>query len=311
MTRLLGFILLVPAAFLLLAWTHLGVYEDARLDREQADELTFSHQYHIEEEELECGDCHDVEESTTGLDNLLPSMEVCSDCHEVEEPDECGMCHTNVDDAREVPRIDTYSVKFSHQKHLDNDLDCANCHAAVAQKAVVEPFILPTMVACVGCHEDRGVVQECATCHLPDERLRPLSHAPNFTHTHGDLARHDALTIDAEKTCQTCHSDDFCQDCHEGDNLDRLTHPLNFAFTHALEAQANEKTCVTCHTEPLFCIDCHRDNQVLPHTHTAGWANTLDGGRHRLEALSDLSSCISCHEDDADRVCQPCHGGFN
>jgi hypothetical protein len=313
MTRLLLLVLLVPATFVLLAWTRPHPDEAARLDRdEEPAELIFSHQYHLEEEELECSDCHGaVEESSSGLDNLLPAMEVCGDCHDVEEPDACGTCHSDVDNARIVPRVDAYSQPFSHERHLGSDLTCERCHADVMQKTTVEPLILPTMVACMDCHEDRGASQECAVCHLPGERLTPLSHTPAFAHAHSDLARQAAVTMDADKTCQTCHDDNFCQDCHEGDNLDRFTHPLNFAFTHALEAQANETTCATCHTDTQFCIDCHRDNQVLPHTHTAGWTNRADGGRHRLEALSDLESCIACHEADADRVCQPCHGGFN
>ncbi len=107
----------------------------------------------------------------------------------------------------------------------------------------------------------------------------------------------------------TCHQQSFCQDCHEGDNLDRLTHPHNFEFTHALAAQGKERECAVCHTQRSFCIDCHRDNLVLPHNHPSGWTNQIDGGRHRLEAMSDLENCMACHEQNADQICQPCHGG--
>ncbi len=309
MMRSFFLVLLVPATFFFVSWTRLDA---PGVGARQPAELIFSHQLHVVEEELECGDCHDAAEtSARGFDNLLPSMDVCSDCHDVEDDDACGTCHSDLDDPREVPRIDTYSRLFSHEKHLAGGLTCESCHAAVAQKTTVEPVILPTMVACMDCHEQRGLAADCATCHDPADRLVPLSHTPGFVHTHSDLARNQALTVDADKTCQTCHDDDFCQDCHEGDNLDRVVHPLNYAFTHALEAQANEKACLACHTDTLFCIDCHRDNLVLPHTHTPGWANAVDGGRHRLEALNDLASCLACHEADADRVCQPCHGGQN
>ena len=83
--------------------------------------------------------------------------------------------------------------------------------------------------------------------------------------------------------------------------------PLNYQFTHALEAQGKESECSACHTERSFCIECHRDNNILPHNHTAGWINTIDGGRHKTEAEIDLESCMACHEQNADQICQPCH----
>lgn len=280
---------------------------------EQAVELVFSHQYHVAEEGLECADCHAAAEtSRTGLDNLMPTHETCSDCHDVEDEATCATCHADPENPRVGPRIVDYSRPFSHERHAAADLACEACHAAAGASERVEPFRhLPAMIACQDCHEARRVddAYACETCHTAGERLTPLSHAGDFRHAHGLLARTQAETQAGDKTCQTCHRDDFCQECHEGDDLDRFNHPLNYAFTHALDAQAADQNCVTCHTDRQFCADCHRDNLVLPHTHTAGWTNRLDGGRHRFEAMSDLESCLSCHEADAERVCQPCHGG--
>jgi hypothetical protein len=223
MTRHVALVLLVPVAFFLQAWTRPDT-PVRRDDAQQPIELIFSHQLHVDDMGLVCDDCHaDVEASTTGRDNLLPSMETCGDCHEVEDFDNCGLCHSNEDDPREVPRIDTYSPPFSHARHLTSGLECVNCHAEVAQQTTAEPVSLPAMVTCIDCHEDRGVARECSTCHLPSDRLTPDSHTPDFVHTHSDLARHADLAGEGEdKTCQTCHDDDFCQDCHQGDILDRL-----------------------------------------------------------------------------------------
>lgn len=114
----------------------------------------------------------------------------------------------------------------------------------------------------------------------------------------------------ADMNCATCHTRQFCQDCHEGDNLDRLTHPLNYEVTHALEAQAKQAECAVCHTERQFCIECHSENNVMPHNHTVGWTNKFpnDGGRHKVEALNDLDACIACHEQNAELICGSCHG---
>jgi len=312
MTKKIFFVCLIPALFILLFRMRLAAQDVHPVIRvSETTELRFSHQYHVDEEGLDCIDCHEpAEESTTGSDNLLPDMEVCADCHEVEDDDTCDTCHTDPDYPREVERIEDYSEKFSHERHIGEDLTCDQCHAEVAKKTEVLPFILPIMVACMDCHEGFGVEDDCMACHMPEDRLTPLNHVGDFLHAHSGLARTEAAMV-AGKTCMTCHDEDYCQNCHQGENLDRFTHPLNYEFTHALEAQVNDRTCTTCHTDQMFCIDCHRDNLVMPHNHTAGWAVPIDGGRHRLEALNNLETCIACHEENAQTICQPCHGGPN
>ena len=279
-------------------------------DEKVNNELKFSHQLHVVENEIDCATCHQaVETSTTGKDNLFPTMETCSDCHDIESEENCQMCHTEVENPREVFRIEQYSPLFSHQKHLAAGLECSSCHAGIEKKSDTQRYILPTQTQCMDCHQTKNVSNQCQTCHLPGERLKPVNHTPNFLHTHGDLARATKQTVQPQKDCQTCHQNNFCQKCHEGDNLDRMSHPLNYQFTHALDALGKERECAACHTERAFCIDCHRDNLVMPHNHTAGWTNQIpgDGGRHRLEAQRDLESCMACHEQNAEQICQTCH----
>lgn len=273
-------------------------------------DLIFNHAYHIDDEGLECADCHgDVEDSASGLDNLLPDMDVCADCHDVEDTDECSSCHMDEEPSQDVLRIENYSPLFSHNVHISAELTCESCHEGIEVKESVDPLILPSMIACQDCHETKAVSTTCLTCHSADDSLKPPSHGLDFERIHSDFARSQALTIDGEKTCATCHETDYCQECHEGDNLDRLTHPLNWEFTHALEAQSFEVSCQSCHFDQQFCADCHAENLILPHTHTQGWAVQGTGGRHRIEAAIDLQTCISCHIDNAETVCGSCHTG--
>ncbi len=288
---------------MLLVWVVLITWGSALLGQNSsAYDSSFSHQRHVVIEEMECSDCHEAAESSLkGEDDLLPSMEACLDCHDEGE----------VPDPAAYPRINDFSKTFSHKKHLDNGETCQSCHEEVVNKTEAEPYRLPDMIFCMDCHErKRAASIDCRSCHLPDENLLPASHTPGFRHNHADIARTDARQIHADKDCSVCHKTQFCEDCHEGDNLDRFTHPLNYEFTHSLEAQGKEKECAVCHSERQFCVDCHRDNQVLPHNHTAGWVNNIphDGGRHKVEAQSDIDACISCHEQDAEEICQPCHG---
>jgi len=272
-------------------------------------ELIFSHKLHVEDQELQCSDCHGgAAESEAGLDNLLPEMAVCSDCHDVDDDNECATCHSNPDDPQEVPRIETYSRMFSHKRHIDADVACESCHAGMAQVELASAEVLPGMVQCLDCHDQHAVTSvECNLCHTPSEPLVPLSHGPDFIRAHSDIARTNA-PVNGDKTCQTCHDVNFCQDCHEGDNLDRFSHPLNYAFTHALDAQAFERNCQSCHSDRQFCADCHRDNMVLPRTHVPGFVNRVNGGTHAFEAENDIETCMSCHESNAEEICQQCHG---
>lgn len=298
------FILAIVGVIALWFW---GLYTLANNETE----LKFSHKMHVQENELECTTCHPkAETSATGMDNLMPAMNVCADCHDVQDSENCGTCHSDLENPRRVSRIDRYSQKFSHEKHLNTGLDCLACHAAVVSKETAAAIILPSMGECLQCHETRAVLTECSSCHLPEENLRPVSHTPNFLHNHSDLARNNMIPGSRNLACTTCHKIDYCQTCHEGDNLDRQTHPLNFQFTHALEAQGKEKECGVCHTERSFCIDCHRENQLMPHNHVAGWVNRIpnDGGRHRVEAMNDLEACMACHEQNAEETCNTCHG---
>ncbi|MCP4411179.1 MAG: cytochrome c3 family protein [Gammaproteobacteria bacterium] len=271
------------------------------------DKLEFSHKYHLEEEEMECTDCHDsVENSTTGFDDLLPDKEVCAECHEVEEKDECSTCHTNSATAVNISRIKDYSQLFSHEKHLGEDLNCEDCHGDVTEIEKNEHAAIPDMLVCMDCHQSNSVAENCLTCHTIDEQLLPTNHNLAFTeHSHGDFAGMEFININNNKTCNTCHKVEFCQNCHQGENLDRFSHPLNFEFTHALNTQGKEKNCITCHEERSFCSSCHVENNVMPHNHTAGWANSMlgNGGRHSFEATIDLDNCMSCHERNAQETC--------
>ncbi len=277
---------------------------------EAESELTFSHKTHVIENDVECVTCHAAaENSTSGKDNLLPDMEVCSNCHDVESEDNCSMCHANVENAAAAKRVTNYSILFPHKSHLAAGLKCQTCHSQVAQQTTVEPYVLPQMAFCVDCHKSKNVSTTCQTCHTPQENLVPTNHGPNFLHVHGDLASLPKQNVRTIENCGLCHATNFCEKCHEGDNLDRTSHPLNYAFTHSLDARGKEHTCTTCHTDRSFCADCHTQYLVMPQNHTLGWAIPNVGGRHVIEAQTDLGNCLSCHEQNAEQTCQKsgCH----
>ncbi len=285
-----------------------ALHAQDRLSKSQSQGLIFSHEFHTVEQEIECQTCHQgALKSTSGKDDLLPDMDTCADCHDVEDENDCTKCHTDADNVVLMPRIDVYSPKFSHEKHLKKGLECKTCHASIVYAKAEHARWFPTMEQCQTCHQKQTVLTECNDCHMPGEKLKPVSHKSDFRHTHATLARigTDPAT---QKDCRSCHQEKFCQDCHEGDNLSRRTHPLNFEFTHSFEALGKEKQCLSCHQSRVFCAECHEENNVMPHSHTAGWAVPEVGGRHVQDARADFAYCMTCHEQEVEEMCGKCHG---
>ena len=163
-------------------------------------DLVFSHKFHTEDAEAECSDCHtNVAESVKGSDDLLPEMETCYSCHD--EDMDCESCHLQGEDPIILPRIDTYSEKFNHKIHAQNEISCSKCHEQVVNKEEVNSGLhLPLMNDCMACHDTPDEMDGCYSCHAEDENLVPQDHIASWKSEHG-------LYSESETTCQSCHSE--------------------------------------------------------------------------------------------------------
>lgn len=275
--------------------------------QQKKDELIFSHKKHVGME-FECLTCHDsVEGSESGEDNNLPNMDVCMVCHDGETAsEECDACHTNPDDPQTYPRVDNYHKMFAHRTHLERDTECAVCHVGVSEVEIATVANLPRMQVCMQCHQASLALQDCETCHEDYRLLRPESHSNLWVSIHRDQAKID------QTGCADCHGQDYCQSCHQTENLDGLVHDLNYMYNHSQDARVKAVECMSCHETRDFCSDCHRQEMVMPVSHSKiDWSNSLpgDGGRHKSEAGFDLESCAACHEiQEGDPICADCHG---
>ncbi len=274
------------------------------------DEIIFSHQLHVKQQEIGCLECHQKAlKSQHVQDVLVPEMQTCYNCHDEEETP-CSACHTNPDEPATAKRLKGFKSRFPHQLHVNREgNNCLACHQGVASATTTTQFHLPSKENCNTCHQGADVVEnqlQCFTCHTPGMNFLPTSHRLNWQKDHGLVKQTE------DQTCSHCHKQSFCSNCHHGDNLDRQAHPLNFRFTHGLLAKGNKENCLTCHQEQAFCVDCHRSQRVMPQNHALPtWANRLagDGGEHAREAQYDFDNCLSCHNDAyADVVCMTCHG---
>jgi len=263
------------------------------------DEFEFSHQLHDEMGLGDCATCHaQATESTVGSDDLLPSAETCEVCH-----------GDAVVPPTDLARITDYQPIFSHEMHnVDEGIDCETCHTGILQDTMTTVAHLPTMTDCYACHESdvKQIPADCYMCHGPQERLTPITHTLTWTDYHGT----QLVTEQSRQECATCHvSESFCQDCHFGDNLTQQIHPMNWEYTHDIEARHRSFSCTSCHESEQFCADCHTANLVMPVNHAVpGWAVAGTGGMHASRAAMDIDNCVVCHTSPADNpICLECH----
>ena len=235
------------------------------------------HAVHLAAEDVECGDCHDVDEGKfEGV-----AISVCTDCHD-ETP---ATIHTDVKMAKDGESPDCLGCHtFKGDPPLEAK-DCMRCHAE----------------ATGGVHAiEQHAKEDCTACHRPHEEpsLRPA----DCTGCHAERASgHGAIEMDPAKRCLTCH------DAHEDAELALATctschaeHEPKVAAKRALFA--GHDACTTCHEPHDFdakdarrCADCHTDVVTLAAGH--------------VEAHAD---CGSCHEPhtvraSAERSCEGCH----
>ncbi len=102
--------------------------------QEPRDRIMFPHVTHVEDMDLECGECHEGLATSTRLTHdLLPVMDQCSACHDGDTaPEECSACHTRPDDPATYTWQPIPGLLFPHQTHLAEAMVCDQCHPGKA-----------------------------------------------------------------------------------------------------------------------------------------------------------------------------------
>ncbi|MBL0060703.1 MAG: cytochrome c3 family protein [bacterium] len=266
----------------------------------------FKHSVHVTDNNLECTYCHvGADKSTKGMDNLMPQLAVCADCHGTEDIANKGVHLAFAVDGFLGIEND-YRPAFPHQRHLENaKLECTTCHANLDEPLTDgREMHAPMMSECMDCHAKRSVAMECNTCHLPGEELKPDNHTAMWKQEHG------IESASANANCTMCHQSGTkldCQACHQGDAVIN-PHPRNYMSSHGQDAHMSDMRCGTCHEQRSFCLDCHRDMNILPADHFRAGFVTSTGGTHGDAAEFDLESCMSCHDTpNAEPTCARCH----
>jgi Cytochrome c7 and related cytochrome c len=306
-----------------------------------ADQLKFSHKFHVGEAGIACEDCHKASASKKASDNLRANHDNCQTCHEEQLNNKCDFCHKNPENIEALP-LPQRTIVFAHETHLKvKGVECATCHKGLDSTDYAGPKNMPSMETCTSCHNDARATRTCVTCHTSFTNLIPPDHlVPNFQREHRKLTRLGSLDVG----CATCHDQTFCADCHAGAGLIgvgvndlmsdpaprlsttetpkqmqlQMVHDLNYRYTHAIDARSKAKECYTCHSAQSFCTECHMAGGNItqpdfkPASHAvpgfALFGRGSGGGDHAVLARRDIESCVSCHDvRGADPTCITCH----
>lgn len=315
--------------------------EEAKKNKEL---IKFSHQFHINEAEVDCASCHtSAAESRMLKDKLLPTKEDCASCHDVDDEENCNLCH--YEDVYEPLVQPAFKIIFDHKFHLsEQKVECETCHAGLNEVdyGFESAGVFPSMETCASCHSSQSIATNaCEACHTETVNLFPEDHKiADFRRAHKFNAE------DADANCIMCHDQNFCEDCHVStiaidetnsakdfyvpyspynykDGLKRqtiqLAHELNYRYTHGIDAVGKASECQTCHQTETFCVECHNSELgdfniegVMPKTHLIPNFTTIGvgsgGGEHAVLAQRDIESCQSCHDvEGADPNCITCH----
>ncbi len=273
-----------------------------------ADRIIFPHALHVDDMDLECGECHEGLTTSTRLSHdLLPVMDQCSACHDGDTaPEECSACHTRPDDPATYTWQPIPGLLFPHQTHLAEAMVCDQCHPGKAGSEGLVPRTPPKMEPCMDCHAVPLTDAGCYTCHASLEGKLPASHGPAWSEIHGLF-----IPDGSDGECSMCHQQADCESCHAQAQLEKKVHPANYEFLHAGEFFGFEKECSTCHAVPQDCRACHQSLPIMPMSHNSpGWATMSgDGGFHHDEVEDKPDYCVVCHDPAADATCMRigCH----
>lgn len=279
----------------------------------------FSHRIHVQDQGMDCGDCHMMVEEDDEPGMPVPML--CSLCHDgldADKPFEKTAAALFVEGVLPPSRskLDD-EILFSHLGHVTAGLDCGACHGGIAEADRTPLDIAMSMDDCMACHAKQGISNDCATCHsVIREDLMPPNHDLAWMKVHGLIAQGGAGTT-AEQ-CNLCHTESSCTTCHQ------LVPPQDHTEFwrrrgHGFLAAMDRSRCQTCH-QPSYCNQCHAES--TPISHTGSW-----GGSRSTHCLSchlpvQQTSCFTCHratpshllaapkppDHSAAMNCRMCHG---
>jgi len=235
----------------------------------------------------------------------------CSVCHAREN---CELCHVNAENVAAIMALGTDPRVASLMEGKTWDPPIPGSHYVDEWDFAHGPAMAESSTSCAVCHTQ----EVCSTCHVDtyemiagdfttaaaatpeDLSITIPGHSPNFAVAHGQAA------VSATPKCSACHFESYCVDCHDGSGRPSF-HPTDFVQRHGAEVAAQLQTCSECHSNEVFCRDCHSTQgfAVADQTGAAFHDATPDWFMaHGKAARQGLDGCASCHSQTS---CLRCH----
>ena len=185
----------------------------------------------------------------------------------------------------------TPRTPFPHGTHIENELECTDCHEGAEDEAHAG---IPDATTCAECHEEPEEEGDAIAAFFAER-----------ADGEGGLKLADSLTFADLKFSHQAHvaQGADCSDCHGDVPKGRFLRPGNPDFKH---------TCMDCHEltkAPKTCEACHDtySDKKKPASHLgADFATTH--GRGVKAYFNELAegTCFYCHKTDH---CDACHSG--
>lgn len=175
-TVLLAFVFVTSGSAQSNSNSELAVPENLAPHTAPTQPLPFSHKTHGALGFV-CQTCHSNPDPGSLM--TFPATELCMSCHVAVATDQPAIASLRAfaESAQKIPWNRVYTltpgVSWSHRAHLDSGTQCDTCHGDVGQtEAVSETTAILSMATCIGCHQARGAVAECETCHAwPSDQM--------------------------------------------------------------------------------------------------------------------------------------------
>jgi nitrate/TMAO reductase-like tetraheme cytochrome c subunit len=183
-------------------------------------EIRMPHAPHINQNNLECVDCHDNTAHAKPGESATVSMAPCTMCHEqTTDPNSCDFCHYTPPTQGQAHPTDYL------QEHgalaLANEQDCLRCHhnkAEFCDGCHAKPTpghysgnwpyahgkeAKKDRARCLGCHTEKQLCNQCHTVDHPADWA--TSHAP--------------VAAKGTRSCMVCHPRQMCDECHQAEGV--------------------------------------------------------------------------------------------
>jgi hypothetical protein len=219
-------------------------------------------------------------------------------------------------------RPDVYSdemeVKFSHARHIEAEVDCDACHAAVMEDKGPGLRIRGGKVSCMQCHAKTKLGNDCAVCH---RTLRvdqpPRDHGVGWKRMHGAHSER-MIKGTGETTCAQCHQEQSCTGCHQTEKPADHTNYWR-QRGHGVMVSLDRSRCATCHRSD-FCNRCHMHTE--PRSHRGAWGSPQNTHCNACHLPLQGTGCYTCHKATPSHLqatpmppghlpsmnCRQCHG---